>query len=92
MSLLLPHWQIQLAFLYSFVNERQQQVVKFQNAQIQFLMNQLGMKRLLLSDDQRRVFAVKAHALGRKALLQLNTIFTVTFTHKPVSLRDVVGV
>ena len=92
MSVLLQPWQILLAFLCGLVNERQQQVIEFQNAQIQVLMKQLGRKRLLLSDDQRRVFAVKAHALGRKALLQLNTIFTVTFTHKPVSLRDVVGV
>jgi putative transposase len=29
-----------------------------------------------LDDDQRRLLAVKAHAIGRKALLELTTIFT----------------
>ena len=76
MFVLLQPWQILLAFLCGLVNERQQQVIEFQNAQIQVLMKQLGRKRLLLSDDQRRKLAVKAHAIGRKALLQLTTIFT----------------
>jgi putative transposase len=31
---------------------------------------------VLLTDDQRRVLAVKGHALGRKALLELTTIVT----------------
>ena len=76
MFVLLQPWQILLAFLCGLVNERQQQVIEFQNAQIQVLLKQLGRKRLLLSDDQRRKLAVKAHAIGRKALLQLTTIFT----------------
>ncbi len=32
-------------------------------------------KRLLLDDDQRRLLAVKAHAIGRKALREITTIF-----------------
>ena len=76
MSVLLQPWQILLAYLCGLVNERQQQVIEFQNAQIHVLMKQLGKKRLLLSDDQRRKLAVKAQAIGRKALLQLTTIFT----------------
>ena len=33
-------------------------------------------KRLLLDDDQRRLLAVKAHAIGRKALFEITTVFT----------------
>ena len=75
MSFLLQPWQILMVWLCGFVNEHQQQIIEFQNAQIQILLKQLGRKRLLLSDDQRRVLAVKAQAIGRKALLQLTTIF-----------------
>ena len=39
-------------------------------------MRALGKKRLLLTDDQRRLLAVKGKAIGRKALLQLTTIVT----------------
>ena len=35
-----------------------------------------GKKRLLLSDDQRRLLAVKGKSLGRKALMELTTIVT----------------
>lgn len=55
---------------------RETQIFVFQNDQIKALLNLLGKKRLLLTDDQRRVLAVKGHAPGRKALLNLTTIVT----------------
>lgn len=58
------------------MNQRQQQIIEFQNAQIEALLKQLGKKRLLLNNDQRRLLAVKAHAIGLKALLELTTIVT----------------
>ena len=76
MSFLLQPWQIMLAALCGLVNQRQQQLIEFQNAQIDALLKQLGKKRLLLDDDQRRLLAVKAHAIGRKALREITTIFT----------------
>ena len=76
MSFLLQPWQIMLAALCGLVNQRQQQIIEFQNAQIEALLKQLGKKRLLLDDDQRRRLAVKAHAIGRKALREITTIFT----------------
>ena len=69
MTFILRPWHILFAVLCGWVNERQQKVIEFQNAQIDALLKKLGKKRLLLSDDQRRVLAVKAHVLGRKALL-----------------------
>ena len=76
MTFILQPWHILFAVLCGWVNERRQKVIEFQNAQIEALLNKLGKKRLLLSDDQRRVLAVKAHLLGRKALLELTTIVT----------------
>ena len=76
MSFLLTPWHILLAVLCGLLNQRQQQIIEFQNAQIEALLKKLGRKRLLLDDDQRRLLAVKAHSIGRKALLELTTIFT----------------
>ena len=76
MPFLLQPWHILLAALSAMVNQRQQQIIEFQNAQIEALLKKLGKKRLLLDDDQRRLLAVKAHAIGRKALLELTTIVT----------------
>ena len=76
MPFLLQPWHILLAALCGMVNQRQQRIIEFQNAQIETLLKKLGKKRLLLDDTQRRLLAVKAHAIGRKALLELTTIFT----------------
>ncbi len=51
MPLLLQPWHILLATLCGLVNRRQQQIIEFQNAQIEALLKQLGSKRLLLNDD-----------------------------------------
>jgi hypothetical protein len=74
-SVLRP-WQLVVMILAGWVNRQQQEIIEFQNAQIQALMNKLGRKRILLTDDQRRVLAVKGKALGRKTLSQLTTIVT----------------
>ncbi|MEO2028084.1 MAG: hypothetical protein ABGZ23_19605 [Fuerstiella sp.] len=58
MSFILQPWHILHAALCGLVNERQQQVIEFQNAQIEALLKKLGHKRLLLDDDQRRLLAV----------------------------------
>ena len=76
MQFMLQPYHIVLAALVGWANERQQQIIKFQSDQIQALLKLLGKKRVLLTDDQRRVLAVKGHALGRKALLELTTIVT----------------
>ena len=76
MNTLLQPWQLLFAILCGWVNERQQRTIEFQNAQIEALLQKLGKKRILLTDDQRRLLAVKAKAIGRKALLQLTTIVT----------------
>jgi len=76
MQFMLQPCHIVLAALIGWANERQQQIIDFQNDQIEALLKKLGKKRLLLTDDQRRVLAVKGHALGRKALLELTTIVT----------------
>ena len=74
MPSLLQPWHLLLTALSGLVNQRQQQIIEFQNTQIEALLKQLGKKRLLLNNDQRRLLAVKAHAIGRKALREITTI------------------
>ena len=59
MFFLLQPWHILLAALCGMVNERQQQIIEFQNAQIEALLNKLGKKRLLLDENLRRLLAEK---------------------------------
>jgi len=54
MSFLLQPWHILLVTICGVLNQRQQQIIEFQNAQIAALLKQPGRKRLLLDDNQRR--------------------------------------
>ena len=74
MNFILKPWQLFFLILSGWINRQQQEVIEFQNAQIQALLDKMGRKRILLTDDQRRVLAVKGKALGRKAMMELTTI------------------
>ena len=76
MNEILQPWQLLLAILSGWIHHRQQKMIEFQNDQIESLLKQMGRKRILLTDDQRRLLAVKGKALGRKALRELTTIVT----------------
>ena len=76
MTLSLKPRHLFFLILSGWVNRRQQEIIDFQNAQIQALMAKLGKKRILLTDDQRRVLAVKGKSIGRKALMELTTVVT----------------
>ena len=76
MSFVLQPWQLLLTILSGIVHHRQQQIIDFQSSEIEALLSKLGKKRVLLTDDQRRLLAVKGKALGRKTLQELTTIVT----------------
>ena len=71
MRFVLQPWQLFFLILSGWVNRQQQKMIEFQNAQIRILMEKMGRKRILLTDEQRRVLAVKDKAL---ALFELTTI------------------
>jgi putative transposase len=76
MNFVLRPWQLFFLILSGLVNRRQQEIIEFQDAQIRALMDKMGRKRILLTDDQRRLLAAKGKAIGRKALMELATIVT----------------
>lgn len=61
MSFILQPWPIMLAILCGLVNKRQQQIIEFQNAQIEALLEKLGGKGVLLIGARR---AVKIRSFG----------------------------
>jgi hypothetical protein len=58
MNFMLRPWQLFLLIRAGWVNREQQQVIDFQNAQIQILLDKMGRKRILLNDTKRRMLAV----------------------------------
>jgi len=76
MSFILQPWQLFFIILASWVHRQQQNTIELYQAQLEAMMKAQGKKRLLLTDDQRRLLAVKGKALGRKALMELTTIVT----------------
>ena len=76
MNTILQPWQLFCLILAGWVNRRQQEMLEFYRAELEAMMKVQGKKRILLTDDQRRLLAVKGKSLGRKALMEMTTIVT----------------
>jgi putative transposase len=74
MLFLLQPLQVALAVLSESIRNEQEKVIEYLQLENQILREKLGGKRVLLSDDQRRVLAVKGKALGRQQLGKIATI------------------
>ena len=66
MSFILRPWHVVFLALSCWVNQRQQQIIEFQNTEIEALLKKLGKKRVILTDDQRRLLAVKGKHSAEK--------------------------
>ncbi len=62
--------------LAGWVNEQQRDVIDYLQEENRVLRDQLGNKRLRLSDEQRRRLAVRAKKLGHKVLGEVASIVT----------------
>ncbi len=76
MNFILQPWQFFFMILASWVHSEQQRINEFYRAELDAVMKAQGKKRLLLTDVQRRLLAVKGKSLGRKTLMELTTIVT----------------
>src|SRR3954453_1728874 len=65
-----------LISIAGWMNHQQQQAIDYLREENRVLREQLGGRRLRLSDDQRRRLAAKAKLLGRRLLAQVATIVT----------------
>ena len=59
-----------------WVNRSQEEVIEYLQAENQVLREQLGGKRLLFTDGQRRRLAARAKVIGRHGLFEIGTLVT----------------
>ena len=76
MKFVLQPWQLMLIILAGWINRQQQEVLEYLRTENAVLKEKFGVKRILLTDDQRLRLAVKGKILGRKQLAQFGTLFT----------------
>ncbi len=76
MDFILKPWQIMLVVIAGWIHREQQKTIEFHQAQLKALMKSQGKRPLLLTDEHRRLLAVKGKSLGSRALMELTTIVT----------------
>ena len=76
MSKVFHPWQLLSVIVAGMLNTQQQQVIEYLREENRVLKEQLGGKRVRLTDAQRRRLAVKGKRLGRKLLDEICTIVT----------------
>ena len=72
----LQPWQILLLILGGWINKHQQDAIDYLIAENRILREKLGKRRILLTDAQRRILAIKGKVLGRKVLRDICSIVT----------------
>ena len=76
MAVVLQPWQILVAALAGWITRQQDAVIEYLHEENRVLRQQLGRKRLRLTDDQRRRLAVRGKAIGRRALTEFASLVT----------------
>ena len=71
-----PTLQFIILLVAGWVNRHQQDVIEYLKEENRVLRQQLGERRLRLTDDQRRRLAVKGKALGTDLLKEIAGIVT----------------
>src|ERR671912_379132 len=76
MPRVLDPFRFVLVAVAGWMNQRQLHAIEYLRAENRVLREQLGERRLRLTDDQRRRLAARAKGLGRKLLAEVATIVT----------------
>jgi transposase InsO family protein len=76
MATVLQPWQILVAALAGWIGRQQDAVIEYLREENRVLRQQLGRKRLRLTDAQRRRLAVRGKAIGRRALADVASLVT----------------
>ncbi len=76
MAAVLQPWQILVAALAGWISREQDAVIEYLREENRVIKQQLGRRRLRLTDDQRRRLAVRGKAIGRRALSEVASLVT----------------
>ncbi len=69
-------WQILVAAMAGWITRQQDAAIDYLREENRVLKQQLGRRRLRLTDNQRRRLAVRGKAIGRRALVEVASIVT----------------
>ena len=73
---MLQPWQILVAAFAGWINRHQDAVIEYLREENRVLKQQLGRRRLRLTDAQRRRLAIRGKAIGRRALAEVASLVT----------------
>jgi transposase InsO family protein len=76
MATVLHPWQILVAAMAGWITRQQDAVIEYLREENRVLKQQLGRRRLRLTDAQRRRLAVRGKAIGRRALTEVASLVT----------------
>ncbi len=76
MAAVLQPWQVLVAALAGWIRREQDAVIEYLREENRVLRQQLGRRRLRLTDDQRRRLAVRGKAIGRRVLAEVASLVT----------------
>jgi putative transposase len=76
MAAVLQPWQILVAAFAGWIRREQDAAIGYLREENRVLKQQLGRRRLRLTDDQRRRLAVRGKAIGRRALAEVASLVT----------------
>ena len=76
MATVIQPWQILVAAMAGWITRQQDAVIDYLREENRVLKQQLGRRKLRLTDDQRRRLAVRGKAIGRRALSEVASIVT----------------
>jgi transposase InsO family protein len=76
MATVLQPWQVLIATLAGWMGRQQEAVIEYLREENRVLKQQLGRRRMRLTDDQRRRLAVRGKAIGRQALAEFASLVT----------------
>ncbi|HEV3003790.1 MAG TPA: hypothetical protein VGX78_04985, partial [Pirellulales bacterium] len=76
MSFIFKPWHLLLMIVAGAAQQDHQRAIEYLRAENRVLKKKLGKKRIPLTDDDRRLLAVKGKALGRRLLEHVATIVT----------------
>ena len=79
-------WQILVAAMAGWITRQQDAVIDYLREENRVLKEQIGRRRLRLTDTQRRRLAVRGKAIGRRALTEVASLVTATNRHRDLPL------
>ena len=76
MAAVLQPWQILVTAMAGWITRQQDAVIEYLREENRVLKQQLGRRRLRLTDAQRRRLAMRGKAIGRRALAEVASLVT----------------